>query len=172
MDGPLVHPRTALVHGRRFVNTTTVGGPIIGPTSVLATETFIPPPRVTSLAISVSVTVCPQVPAISPKKPVPNPVVSVPTTSYTGQALLTHTCAVPQYTAIEVGAASYEAVPVVGCAQQNAKCCPPRTKSSKKTASVIPLGHANSALISALNAQPLVLCPADYTSTARHCCPV
>jgi len=114
--------------------------------------------------------------AASPSAPVPNPIISIPTTSYTGQALLTGACAVPEFTAFPLSDGSYLAAPVVGCAQANPQCCPSLSENSNAsatpTASIIPLSDANTAVVSALNANPLTLCPADYTSIAGNCCPV
>jgi hypothetical protein len=179
MDCTLVHSRGTLVYGRRFVNSTTsqtdtgtgssaelTTEPSSSPTAVTA------PPRVTSLSISSSALVAPMVPAVSPAAPVPNPIASLPTSTYTGQALLTAACAIPVYTATLLGDGSYLAAPVVGCAEQNPQCCPSISKASHTTASIIPFSKANPAIVSALSANPLLICPADYTSTARSCCPV
>jgi hypothetical protein len=242
MDYTLVHSRGTLVHGRRFVNSTTsqtdtgtgsssqgIVGPasdtgtessagsvteslgsstavattsqtdtgtgpssqgIVGPASDTGTEsstgsvtepsgsptTVSAPSKVSSLSISSSVLVASMVQAASPAAPAPNPIVSLPTSTYTGQALLTAACAIPLYTAIPLSDGSYLAAPVVGCAEQNPQCCPSLSQGSNApavaTASIIPFSEANSAIVSALNADPLILCPADYTSTARSCCPV
>jgi hypothetical protein len=182
MDRPLVHNRSGLVHGRRFLNssttTDTFGGKIQapGPGSSNRPTAVTRPPKVTSLAISSSASVATLVAAISPAAPVSNPILFIPTSTYTGQALLTAACAVPVYTAVQQSDGSYIAAPVVGCADQNAQCCPSISQNSSApaapTASVIPLSEASPAIVSALNADPLILCPADYTSTARSCCPV
>jgi hypothetical protein len=220
MDHTLVHDRSTLVYGRRFVNTTsptdTGTGPsetggildtgtesstgsvteqptsqgIVGPTSGTGTESSAgsvtessgsptavsAPSKVSSLSISSSVSVASMVQAASPAAPAPNPIVSLPTSTYTGQALLTAACAIPLYTAIPQSDGSYIAAPVVGCAEQNPQCCPSLSQGSNApavaTASIIPFSEANPAIVSALNAAPLILCPADYTSTAGSCCPV
>jgi hypothetical protein len=205
MDRALVHSRGALVHGRRFVNSTasptdTGTGPsvteqstsqgIVGPAGYTGTESSAgsvtepsgsptavsAPSKVSSLSISSSVLVAPLVQALSPAAPVANPIVSLPTSTYTGQALLTAACAIPVYTAVPQSDGSYLAAPVVGCAEQNPQCCPSVSQDSNApavpTASIIPLSEANPAIVSVLNADPLTLCPADYTSTARSCCPV
>jgi hypothetical protein len=134
------------------------------------------PSKVSSLSISSSVLVAPMVQAASPAASVANPIVSLPTSTYTGQALLTAACAIPLYTAVPLSDGSYLAAPVVGCAEANPQCCPSVSQgldaSAVPTASIIPFSEANPAIVSALNADPLILCPADYTSTASSCCPV
>ena len=151
-------------------STGSVTEPSGGPTTVSA------PSKISSLSISSSVLVAPMVQAASPAASVPNPIVSLPTSTYTGQALLTAACAIPLYTAVPLGDGTYLAAPVVGCAEQNPQCCPSVSQNSNApavpTASIIPFSEANPAVVSALNADPLILCPADYTSTARSCCPV
>lgn len=195
MDHTLVHGRSTLVYGRRFVNTTSPTDTGTGPSEtggILDTGTesstesvtessgsptaVLAPSKVSSLSISSSVSVASMVQAASPAAPAPNPIVSLPTSTYTGQALLTAACAIPLYTAIPQSDGSYIAAPVVGCAQQNPQCCPSLSQGSNAptitTASIIPFSEANPAIVSALNAAPLILCPADYTSTAGSCCPV
>ena len=129
-----------------------------------------------TLSISSSLSVPPMTLAAAPSAQVANPIVSIPTTSYTGQALLTAACAVPEFTAFPLNDGSYLAAPLIGCAQQNPQCCPSLSEiqnvSPTPAASIIPLSEANSAIVSALSAAPLTLCPADYTSTAGNCCPV
>ncbi|KAF2670839.1 hypothetical protein BT63DRAFT_411927 [Microthyrium microscopicum] len=133
------------------------------------------PSKIASLAISTEIVVPTMSLFASPQASVPNPIAQVASSTYSGQALLTATCAIPQYTAFPLADGSYTLFPVVGCGQANPECCPPLTASGSTptiTASIIPLSQANSELVSALNAAPLTLCPADYTSTASNCCPV
>ena len=188
MDRTLVHSRGTLVYGRRFVNATGTGPSVaVGPADDTGTSGSVTEPsgsptvvsapsKVSSLSISSSVLVAPMVQAASSAAPVPNPIVSLPTSTYTGQALLTADCAIPLYTAVPLSDGSYLAAPVVGCAEQNPQCCPSISQDSNSpavpTASIIPFSEANPAIVSALNAAPIILCPADYTSTASCCCPV
>jgi hypothetical protein len=105
-----------------------------------------------------------------------NPTISLPTQTYTGQAILTGTCVTAMYTAFQLPDGSYIAAPIVGCDDQNPQCCPSLSQapSSTITSSVpyIPISEANSAIISAMNSAPLTRCPEDYTSTSSVCCPL
>jgi hypothetical protein len=104
-----------------------------------------------------------------------NPVLSVPTKTYTGQALLTASCVVPQYTFLPQADGDYIVAPLVGCDGQNPGCCPSLALSSAAasvTQSIVPLTAVNSAMVAAINAAPLTYCPADYTSTSGNCCPI
>src|SRR2546423_699465 len=110
MDHTLVHSRGTHVYGRRFVNSTTSQPSVTERTStqgIVATVdntgtessagsvtepsgspiAVSAPSKVSSLSISSSVLVAPMVQAVSPAAPVPNPIVSLPTSTYTGQAL-------------------------------------------------------------------------------------
>jgi hypothetical protein len=104
-----------------------------------------------------------------------NPVLAVPSKTYTGQALLTASCVVPQYTFLPQANGDYVVAPLVGCNGGNPGCCPSLALSSAAasvTQSVVPLTAANSAMVAAINAAPLTYCPADYTSTSGNCCPI
>jgi len=172
-------PRAFVHYSRRFENTTT-SQVIVQPTTDSGTETSISEqpgsPAPVSPHISSSAVVGQLAQAATPSSPVANPILSIPTSTYTGQALISGACALPQYTALPLSDGDYLAVPVVGCGKQNPQCCPPVPKESNTLggppASTIPLSQANSALVSYLSAHALTVCPADYTSTARNCCPV
>lgn len=101
-----------------------------------------------------------------------NPVVSFPTSSYTGQAVLTSTCAQPLYTAFQEPDGSFLAAPIIGCDNQNPQCCPSLTQAPTLPSSIIPLNQLNGAVMDALNSAPLTVCPGDYTATSGVCCPV
>jgi len=121
-----------------------------------------------------------QAPTLTPTMGIPtpasNPVYSFATQTYTGQAILTGSCATPMYTAFTMNNGGFIAAPVVGCDNANPGCCPSISQAavvqSALGGSIIPLSAANSAIVQALHSAPLTVCPADYTSTASACCPI
>jgi hypothetical protein len=103
--------------------------------------------------------------------PTQNPIASLPTVAYTGQPILVGTCTIPQYTAILLPDGSYLAAPIVGCNENHPQCCP-SLAAGTVTPTATYLSMTDAAIVTALAASPLTICPGDYTSTSSVCCPV
>jgi hypothetical protein len=105
----------------------------------------------------------------------------LPTSSYTGQAILVGTCNIPQYTGLALQDGAVIEVPLVGCSDDRPECCPSLSPPESITSGML----ANSAatptsnigsltatgVISMLSASPLSICPQDFTDIEPVCCP-
>jgi hypothetical protein len=103
----------------------------------------------------------------------PRPI-TFPTTPYTGQALLTGTCIDPEFTTIIQPDGSILELPVIGCADSRPGCCPwlPPVSPSTSTVTLVQLVTYQTVVASALLANPLTICPADYSEIGTACCPL
>jgi hypothetical protein len=107
----------------------------------------------------------------SAPSPSPNPIASLPTVAYTGQPILVGTCTTAQYTAILLSGGSYLVAPIVGCNDNHPQCCPSLAAATiTPTATYRQMNDA--AIVTALAASPLTVCPGDYSSMGSVCCPV
>lgn len=105
----------------------------------------------------------------------------LPTTPYTGQAILVGTCNIPQYTGLALQDGAVIEVPLVGCSDDRPECCPslspPESTSSEMLAgsATTPTSNTTSltatGVISMLSASPLSICPHDFTDISPVCCP-
>jgi hypothetical protein len=92
---------------------------------------------------------------------------------YTGQALLTGTCIIPEFTTLIQSDGSILELPVIGCADSRADCCPSLPVSpSTPTVTAVQLVTDQTVVASALSANPLTICPADYSEIGTACCPL
>lgn len=117
--------------------------------------------------VQISLTVLPP-PPTSPASSL-----ALPITPFTGQALLTGTCLIPQFTIIQQSDGSFWELPMIGCADNRPACCPslslpPQTTS---TTTVLQLVTESTEVVAALSAAPLNECPADYQQIGTACCP-
>lgn len=96
-----------------------------------------------------------------------------PTTPYTGQAILTGTCNIPQYTGLSLQNGAVIEVPLVGCSDDRPECCPSLSppESSSPTSSPSITGLTATGVISMLSASPLSICPRDFVDIDPVCCP-
>ncbi|KAN0080716.1 hypothetical protein V8E54_003920 [Elaphomyces granulatus] len=127
--------------------------------------TAIGPPLTTSVPISPGQVVVVQSITQQP--------LAFPTTSYTGGPLLTGTCTIPQYTLVALPDGSLMEVPMIGCADIRPDCCPSLRPVAAPLSTVtvtVPIIESTEA-VAALSANPLTLCPFDYTELGSVCCP-
>jgi len=120
---------------------------------------------------------------------------ALPTNPYTGQALLTGTCATPIFSTLHFSGTSGHdilEVPLIGCSDDRLECCPSlqwpawssRTSGtgSWRASTATAGGSSNdgqgtsteataTGIVSKLNASPLSMCPQDFVNLSPVCCP-
>jgi hypothetical protein len=126
----------------------------------------------------------------------PSSTLALPTAHYTGQSLLTGTCATPIYSTLHFSDTSGHdilEVPLIGCSDDRLECCPSlqwpswssRTSrtGSWLASTAAATGSSNNdnqgasaeatatGIVSKLNASPLSICPQDYVNLSPVCCP-
>jgi hypothetical protein len=84
------------------------------------------------------------------------------------------TCTIPMYTALVMSDGGILEVPIIGCADDRPDCCPSLSTSSPSTTStstvIVPV-YESTVVVSALSANPIAVCPSDYTDLGSVCCP-
>ena len=105
----------------------------------------------------------------------------LPTNPYTGQAILTGTCNIPQYTGLALQNGAVVEVPLVGCSDDRPECCPSlsppesaasaTSATSQITSTPSTTGLTATGVISMLSASPLSICPSDFVDIDPVCCP-
>ena len=164
-----VPPITTISSTTPIQPTTTSSSPIVVSTTSTSTinlsPTVLPPPSLSTTPASGG-SVLSQTPTA----------VTFPTIHYTGQSLLTGTCIIPQYTLVQQPDGSLLELPIIGCCDNRPDCCPSLnpvlvTPQSTSTTTVVQLVTAQTVVASALSADPLTICPADYSEIGSVCCP-